>query len=439
MEGKIGVVGLGYIGLPVLAVFADVGFNVVGVDTNRKKIKDLKETYEADIHEHGLNETLKRCKDRIEFTGDYEYFMKECDVIIVTVGTPLADENTPNRTFIDKTTEAMGKRLRKGQLLVLKSTVLPGTTRQVAAELEKISGLKVGTDFYIAFCPERTTEGMVVHELHTLPKIVGGINIESTDKTVAVFKKLGGRVTKASSPEVAEMCKLIDNTYRVLNIAFANEVGQICEKIGIDAYEAASLANEVYDRTNIFSASLGAGGPCLSKDPQLLAYHARTNNVDTKIIDAFIIKNKESTTRVASIISRFIESNGFVEKPKVSLLGLAFKGFPATDDLRDSPVIDIHKILKEKFGNITFEYYDPIITSFFDEPVLQSRKECIKDSNVVVFLTNHRSLMDVDAENILKNTKRPLLIVDCWHNLTNTGILKNKKGVDWFRIGDGRS
>ena len=436
MKEKIGVIGLGYIGLPLLAAFANAGFEVVGIDINQRKVDHLQRTYEADIYEPGLNEIIKRCKHKIEFTTDYDYLMRECDIIIITVGTPLSGGNMPNLNHINDAITFIGERLRMEQIIILKSTVFPGITRQSALKLEKISGLKAGTDFYVVFCPERTIEGAALHELHTLPKIIGGLNPESSNKAAAILGRLGGKVIKVSSPEAAEMCKLIDNAYRISCIAFANEIGCICEKIGIDAYEIASAVNETYARTNLFLPGLGGGGACLSKDPQMLTYYARKNDIDTKVIDSCIIKNLESTKRVVSVASQFIESNE-IKKPKVSLIGLAFKGFPETDDVRNSPAIDIHKALQKKDKNITFGYYDPVVKNFLDRSVSQTIKECIKDSNVVVFLTDHHALMNIDTKYILNNSSRPLLIIDCWHNLINLDEIRDKN-VQIFRIGDGR-
>jgi len=437
MQKKVGVVGLGYIGLPLLAALASVNYNVVGIDVNQRKIRYLQRNYEADIYEPGLNETLKRFKSKIEFTTNYSYLVRECDTIMVTVGTPLGKNNTLNLNHVTVVINEIGKHLRKGQLVVLKSTLLPDMTRQLALRLEEISKLKAGEDFYVAYCPERTIEGATLQELYALPKIVGGINAESADKAASVIGKLGGRIIKVSSSEVAELCKIIDNAYRASNIAFANEIGYICEKIGIDAYEVASASNEAYERNNLFRAGLGAGGPCLSKDPQILAYYAKSVGVDAKILADSIIKNEESTLRVASLLSSFIKGKK-IKKPKVSLIGLAFKGFPETDDIRGSPTIKIYDTLREEFKNIEFKFYDPVIKNFLGNPVSQTLEECVKGSNVIAFLTDHRSLMNIEASFILSGSDRPLMVVDCWHNIANPEDIKLDKGVQIFRIGDGR-
>jgi len=351
------------------------------------------------------------------------------------VGTPLKEDNTPAWSSLDAVIAAIDKHLRKGQLIILKSTVPPGTTREMARRLQEVSGLKVGSDFYIAFYPERTIEGLALHELHTLAKIIGGINTESTERAAQIIGKLGGKIIKVSSPEVAEMCKLIDNTYRSINVALANEIGLVCEKIGLDAYEVVSAVNAEYARTYLAKSGLGADGPCLSKDPQILVHFAKEKGVDTSIVAAGILRNRESTLRVADISTEYIKTNG-IEKPKVSFIGLAFKGFPETDDTRSAPAMIVKEALQKEFTNIEFGCYDPIVKNFCDISVSSSLRECIQGANVIMFLTNHPSLTGIRAEDILDNSGRPLLVIDCWHSVANPDKMKCK-GVKIFRIGDG--
>ena len=435
---KIGVIGLGYVGLSFLAALANVDYKIVGLDINKGGIRALQQSYRADIYEPGLNESLERHKDNIEFTSDYGFLMKECDAIFITVGTPINEESNTvviENNIADVET-ATANHLRRGQLLVLKSTVSPGRTREFAKNLQQASGLEAGTDFYVTFSPERTIEGASLNELRTIPKIVGGINQESTDKAAAILESLGAKIIKVSSSEVAELAKLIDNCYRAMNIAFANEIGYICEKIGLDMEEVRFASNTAYERTNLFQAGLGAGGTCLTKDPKILAYFAKMKGIDVKTINASIIQNKESTLRIASLASQFITANE-IKRPKFSFLGLAFKGSPETDDVRESPTVEILHTLKENFPEAEFSFYDPIIKRFIDKPIVQSLAECLNSSHVVMFLTNHRSLMNIEVEDILKNTARPLLIIDCWRNLINPTDIK-EKGVKISRIGDGR-
>ncbi len=434
----IGVCGLGYIGLPTLAAFANVGYKVIGCDINEKKIEQLKKTYTSDIYEPGLNEALECCKPFIEFTSDYKYLMDNCSTVIITVGTPINDKNEPNYEDLDSCLKSIGKSLRKGQLIILKSTVTPGTTGEhVTKKLKEFSGLTAGEDFFLAFCPERTIEGLALYELYTLPKIVGGINKESTEHAAKVMKKLGGGIIKVSSSKVAEICKITDNLYRAVNIALANQLGEICEESGVDAYEVASAVNSAYDRTQIFKPGLGADGPCLSKDPEILKHYAKRLNINIDFLESTIRSNIRSTARIAETVSRFIESNG-IDDLKISFIGLAFKGSPETRDIRGSPAIKIYKKITDGHKNIKVSAFDPLIKTFFQTEVTKTLRECLKDSNVLLFLTNHPTIMSIDVNELLHETKRPLLIIDCWHNLENTRGF-NEKGVSIFRVGEGWS
>jgi nucleotide sugar dehydrogenase len=432
----LGIVGLGYVGLPLTAAFASVGYRVIGIDIDTSKIKKLRDTYEPDIFEPGLSETLKRCSSKIEFTGDYAYLMENCDAIFITVGTPLKPDGNPNYTYLDSAIESIGKLLRKGQLIVLKSTVIPGTTENhVTSKLEEKSGLKAGVDFYVAFSPERTIEGLALHELYTLPKIIGGIDSTSTEYAASVIKKLGGDIIKVTSPTVAEICKLSDNLYRAMNIAFANEIGELCEKLGIDAYEVVSAVNNAYERTHLYKPGLGADGPCLSKDPEIFRFSLQKAGMDSTMTSACIDKNTESTLRITSIISEFLNKQK-IENPRISLLGLAFKGFPQTDDVRGSPALKIRNSLINECSEAEFRYYDPILKDFMYGPMCNTVEECIQGSHVVAFLTNSPSLMNIDIDDILNITDRPLLIVDSWHNITLKKTIKHEK-VKIFRVGAG--
>jgi len=432
-ENKIGVIGLGHIGLPVAAAFAMSNCDVVGLDINQKRVDALNATYEADFFEPGLTENLQRFRNHVEFTANYDYLMKECDVVIVVVGTTIKDD-LPNFTDLEQVTNAIGSRLRKGQVIILKSTVFPGVTRDFARKIGSMSGLVPGVDFFVAFCPERAIEGKVIEELLSLPKIIGGINQESLDQAAAIIAKIGGEITKVSSPEVAELCKLLDNAYRVANIAFSNEIGTLCEKMGIDSHEVIRTANKSYDRTNLFLPALGAGGPCLSKDPQILSYFIRQNNLAPRIINACVEVSKESNDRVAQFVCQFVNGQNLA-KPRISLMGLAFKGAPETDDIRNSPSADIYAFLKGQLPDAEFKFYDPLVKEFLGFAVSDSMEEVIQGANVVIFLTNHSSLRNIEMEKVVSRGARPLLVIDCWHNIVNADARSPE--VAFFRVGDG--
>src|SRR3989338_2383335 len=399
LKNKIAVFGLGYIGLPFTAALANVGYKVIGVDIDKEKVEMLKKG-EVMIYEPGLKEILEKHKSKVEYTTDSSYAMEHADTILVTVGTPVDENEQPNYNHIDSCIEDIGKNLKKGHLIILKSTVVIGTTEEyVAPLLEKLSGLKAGEDFYLAFCPERTIEGLALHELYNLPKIVGGINKESSERCKKVVERLGSKVFIVSSPEVAEVCKLIDNIYRSINIGFANEVGMLCEHLGINAHEVVNTVNASYNRTNIFTPGLGADGPCLTKDPIIFKYSAQKIGSPYIMADACIDINLFSTYRFMDMIQQFLEKNA-VSNPKIALIGLAFKGFPETDDIRGSPALKLFEKLKnitiKNVKHISFSFYDPIITSFNGTTSSNSLEDAVENADIILFLTDHRALMNVD-------------------------------------------
>ena len=433
---KVGVVGLGYVGLPLLGSLASVGFDVVGVDINQAKVRQLASGGGPDFYESGLSEILERYRSRIVFTTSHADALMQCHTLIVTVGTDLKADGTPNLDGLTSLRDAIAPHLAQGHLLVLKSTVPVGTTRRIASELEQASGLVAGQDFFVAYSPERTIEGHALHELRFLPKIIGGLNAESAERTRRVLGRLGGETMVVSSPDVAEMCKLVDNTYRATNIAFANEVGRMCEAMGIDSYELVSAINDGYDRTSLFRAGLGAGGPCLSKDPAVLALSAEAHGVDAQIIKLGIASNRDTTVQITQAAAEYIRKYN-IEPPRVALLGLAFKGLPETDDIRSAPAVLMQEQLAKEFPAAQFSYYDPIIESFAGQQVSSTVPEALREVNVAVFLTNHASLSGTQSTDVLEAlTARPALLIDCWHNIDDPACLV-EAGIDVIRIGDG--
>jgi UDP-N-acetyl-D-mannosaminuronic acid dehydrogenase len=433
LKKRVAVLGLGYIGLPLSAALANAGYEVIAVDTNPQKIEDLKKGI-LYLYEPGLRETLESNKNKIEWTTDDAGAIRNSDIIFVAVGTPLRDNLDPDYSQLNSCLKSIGENMKKGQLVFLKSTLFLGTTENYALPmLEKLSGLKGGEDFYLAFCPERTSEGQVMHEIHTLPKIVGGINQESTDMAVKVMKKLGGQITTVSTPRIAEMCKLLDNLYRATNIAFANEVAEVCEKAGLDAEEVISAVNKGYLRTKIYRHGLGADGPCLTKDPEIYRYSASLYNARTPLTDGSIIQNQKSTANLVNLIKEFSYKNN-KEPLNIAVVGPAFKGMPETDDTRYSTAEKIVTALRKDIPINSLKAYDPRAQSFLGNPVTKSITEAIEDANVILFLTNHPKLMNIDFEHIKDKIRKPSLIIDSWGNLN---VDKIPQGIKYHRIGNG--
>jgi UDP-N-acetyl-D-mannosaminuronic acid dehydrogenase len=269
-----------------------------------------------------------------------------------------------------------------------------------------------------------------------LPKIIGGLGDRSSRMLEPIVRHLGGRPIVVSSPELAEMCKLADNSYRAVNIAFANEIGSVCEAIGLDAKELVAAINEGYERTSLFQSGLGAGGPCLSKDPPVLAGSAIALGIETPVVTASIGSNIEATLRIATVVETYIRQSGIVN-PHIALIGLAFKGVPETDDARGSPASIIHRRLIESCPEASFAYHDPLIASFLGAEVSKSLTETLQGSDVALFLTNHVTLQGIPSSLIeAANPKADMLLVDCWHNIADPHALVDA-GKQVFRVGDG--
>ena len=437
----VGVIGLGYVGQPLVAAMANVGFDVIGMDIDEDVIAKLSESYQPTLYEPGLAETFERCRDRIRFTTSYEEVMSGSDTVCITVGTPVDAFSKPDYQALDTVAQNIGKYLQPGQSIVLRSTVEPGTTDRIAADLQRISGMRAGRDFYMSYSPERTIEGIALYELYNVPNIVGGINPESTRRAVSVIERLGNRVITVSSATMAELCKLVDNVYRSLNIAFANEVGTLCERARVDSYEVARAVNASYSRTSILRAGLGADGPCLSKDPLILSHYAESIGAPTPLIDSSVAVNKAATDRVTKDVLGFVRQHK-LSRPRISVLGVAFKGMPETDDLRGSAAMSICSGLAglgdgAPGQGAEFSFYDPVIRQFNGYKVETRLEQCIEGSNVVLFLSDHPSLRNIPLSHVLELADKPLLVIDCWHNLSPLDRADLPADTTYIRIGDG--
>ncbi len=434
----VGIIGLGFVGQPTVAALANVGYQVIGMDKDRARVKKLADGGEGGVYEPGLAETLGRWKERIRYTTSYEEVM-QVDAVLITVGTPAGADGKVSHSAVDEVVAGIAPYLRPGHLVVLRSTVMPGTTRDVAKKLARLSGLTPGRELFVAYAPERTIEGIALLELYSLPNIIGGVDEASTERCAALLGRLGTMGIRVSSPEVAELCKLSDNTFRAVNIALANELGQVFEKAGIDAYEVVETVTRAYSRTQLFRPGLGADGPCLSKDPIILQLFAAELGASTPILESARKINESATGRVADEVLRFMKQKR--RTLTVSLLGLAFKGRPETNDTRGSPAQLVYREIagakNGAAGPPDFRLFDPIVKEFNGQPVAGSLADAIRGSNVVLFLTDHSALRNVDASWVFETAARPLLVVDSWHGLI--GVPKKlPEGVKLVRIGDGR-
>jgi UDP-N-acetyl-D-mannosaminuronic acid dehydrogenase len=433
---KVGVIGLGYIGLPLVAALALGGRTVVGLDVDQTKIDLLNRGGKPYLFEPGLEQALADSHRRLSFTTSQAELMGACTTVFICVGTPTAEDGTADLASLSVAVDSLGAELRPGHLIVLRSTVAPGTTRAVAKQLERLSGLSADSDFGVAFCPERTVEGNAIAELRSLTKIVAGYSPESAARAAEQVGILGGEVITVSSPEVAELSKLAGNVYRAAEIALANEFSDICERLGVNVDELTQASNAGYTRTRFLRGGLGADGPCLTKDPEILLSWTRGMGLETPLLVSALTKNKLTTLRPADLVARFVSDRG-LSNAHVAVAGVTFKGSPRTDDTRDSAAEKIVRALSSDVSGVSFAYCDPVVDSFNGSAVTDKLSDAVKGANVVLLLGDHVEFDGTKVEDLLATTARPLLIVDCWRKTEPLdGASPLGDDVELVRIGE---
>lgn len=418
------VLGLGYVGLTLAVTFAELQVQTVGVDKNPQVLESLKKG-KSHFYEKGLDGVLKK------YLGDTLTVVpsipenEEFNVFIISAGTPIKADGTPNLSFVENCAAEIAKHLKPESLVILRSTVPVGTTRNVVLPvLEKVSGLKAGQDFSLVFAPERTVEGNALRELRELPQIIGGIDEKSFIKASNLFRKTTPTVIKVSTLEAAEMVKIMDNTYRDLNFAIANELSLICEKLQLNAVEVIKAANMGYNRTNIPLPSPGVGGACLSKDPYILLDVSRKAGYEAKFVEIGRKINEFMPVNAAERVKIFLKRHSKPANPKIFIMGFAFKAKPMTSDIRNSPTETLVKKLKE----ISSELYgfDPAVqpseiqSAFGVKPC--SVEDGFKNADCIVTMLNHEMYAELDIFSLLNTAKKPVLFYDGWQQFKPADI-----------------
>jgi UDP-N-acetyl-D-glucosamine dehydrogenase len=351
----VGVIGLGYVGLPLARAFWQAGFCVVGFEVDPKKVEQLNagQSYLKHLGEHFVADMAKT--DRFAATADMSR-MAECDALILCVPTPLGKHLEPDLSFVENTTAAVAKTLRKGQLVVLESTTYPRTTRDVMLPLLQAIGLKCGVDFFLAFSPEREDPGRKDHSTQTIPKLVGGIDAASGELAVALYRKAIREVIPVSSAEVAEAAKILENVYRAVNIALVNEMKVILQAMGIDVWEVIEAAKTKPFGFQAFYPGPGLGGHCIPIDPYYLTWKAREVGMPTRFIELAGEVNHLMPEYVVRRTALALNERGkAVKGSRILVLGLAYK--PDVDDVRESPSFELITRLRELGGVV--DYNDP--------------------------------------------------------------------------------
>jgi UDP-N-acetyl-D-glucosamine dehydrogenase len=352
----VAVIGLGYVGLPLARAFVQAGFPVLGFDTDPAKVAKLQrgESYIGHIPAEVVRAMRQR---RFEATDRFER-LGAADAVIICVPTPLTEAREPDLTFVVNSAKAVAQALRPGQLVVLESTTYPGTTRDVVRPILEAGGLKAGQDFYLAFSPEREDPGNPTYSAPTIPKVVGGLDAASLELAAALYAPVVTRVVRVSSPEVAEACKILENTYRAVNIALVNELKVLYDTMGINVWEVIEAAKTKPFGFQAFYPGPGLGGHCIPIDPFYLTWVARKYGHTTRFIE---LAGEVNTAMPAYVVARVADALNERGKPvkgsKVALLGMAYK--KDVDDPRESPGFELMELLLKKGAVVT--YNDPHI------------------------------------------------------------------------------
>jgi UDP-N-acetyl-D-glucosamine dehydrogenase len=353
----IGVLALGYVGLPLLRSFFNAGFRVIGFDVDPEKIRmlDAGENYLKHLGEDYVREMS--ASDRFEATDNFSR-LGEADAVMVCVPTPLGPHQEPDLSYVERSADDIAKTLRPGQLIVLESTTYPGTTREVVLPRLEAGGLRCGKDFFLAYSPEREDPGRKDHNTQTIPKLVGGIDVESGELATKMYRKAIREVVPVSTAEVAESAKILENVYRAVNIALVNEMKVILDKMGIDVWEVIDAAATKPFGFQAFFPGPGLGGHCIPIDPFYLTWKAREVGQPTRFIELAGHVNREMPEYVMQRTQLALNDRGLsVKDARVLVLGLAYK--PDVDDVRESPSFELIERLTALGARV--DYHDPHI------------------------------------------------------------------------------
>ncbi|MFN5114358.1 MAG: nucleotide sugar dehydrogenase [Ignavibacteria bacterium] len=400
----VGVIGLGYVGLPIAVEYAHLGVRTIGFDIDEQKIRTLQKggNYIMDIDSSLVASVIKG--KTLEATTDFKK-LTECDVIYICVPTPFTPNKDPDISYIIHSAEAVGATLRKGQLIILKSTTFPGTTTKYVQPILEKKGLKLGKDYFLAFSPERIDPGNQTWNTGNTPIVAGGVTSACTNLACAAHGIIVSKVIPVSSPSVAEMEKLLENIFRSVNIALVNELAQLCDRIGVNIWEVVEAAATKPFGFMPFFPGPGIGGHCILIDPYYLSWMAREYDFETNFITLAAEVNESMPFYVRSMIEREVAKQPItLAKAKVLMLGMAFK--KDVDDLRHSPALKVMELLmQDGFKNVT--YHDPYIPAVDVHGTMMKSQgsltpAMLKKYDIVVITTDHTCF---DYSMIVKNAK----------------------------------
>jgi UDP-N-acetyl-D-glucosamine dehydrogenase len=397
---KVGIIGLGYVGLPLAIAFAEEGIEVVGLDADGRKVAALREgrSYVEDIPA----ERVAAVGARLQATTSYPD-LAACDAVLICVPTPLTASREPDLTYLIDSATSLSQVLTEGQLVVLESTTYPGTTRERLRPILEESGLAAGREFHLAFSPERIDPGNTEHTIRTMPKIVGGLTEACTERARALYAEVCDDVHTVSGPEAAELAKLLENIFRSVNIALVNELAMLCDRLGIDVWEVIEAASTKPFGFMRFDPGPGMGGHCLPVDPFYLAYKAREHDFYTEFIELAGKINRNQPQYCVQKMGRALNELGKpIRGSRILLLGVSYKA--GIGDIRESPALRIIRLARELGAEIS--YHDPYVPELADLGLRSAElAAALAECDLACVVTAHR---EIDYERVV--AEAPLVL-----------------------------
>ena len=412
-KAKIGIIGMGYVGIPLGLEFAGTGFSVTGFDNDSARVKDINAGKQVIKHipAKSMEEFVKKNKgsstNKLSETGNM-------DCLIICVPTPLDVHEQPDMSYIESASEEIGKNLKKGQLIVLESTTYPGTTREIVKPILEKTKLKAGKDFFLAYSPEREDPGNKEFSVSAIPKVMGGLTDDCLQLTSDLYKNIVSETVEVSSLETAEATKLMENIFRAVNIAMVNELKLVLDRMGINIWEVIDAAKTKPFGFMPFYPGPGMGGHCIPIAPFYLSWKAKEYNTEAKFIELAGEINRKMTEHIAHRIGRALnDDKKSIRGSKILIVGVAYK--KDIDDVRESPALRIIDLLKYKGGKIN--YHDPYVENMDSLKSLDLTKNTIEEQDVIVITTDHTCIdytslgkyakLIVDTRNIMATVKNP--------------------------------
>lgn len=423
---KVSVVGLGYVGLPLALLLVEKGFDVIGIDIDIHKIDQLNKgnSYITDIDNQSINEMLST--NRFKASDQFNE-IRSSNSIIICVPTPLTSYHTPDLTYLQQVGKALSQNIRRGQLVILESSTYPGTTKEVLLPTLEKSGLKVGTDIYLAYSPERVDPGNNTIPVNDIPKVISGVTKECASRAEQLYSQIFSKLVMVSSPEIAEMTKLVENCHRFINISFMNELACICDTMNIDIWEVIQAASTKPYGFTPFYPGPGIGGHCIPVDPLYLSWKAKQSGLNSKFIELSEGINHIMPSYIVNKLKEYIYPK-LISESCIFIYGVAYKR--DINDVRESSALKIIQLLKDEGASI--DYHDPYIPQVkIGSHVLYSQEltpDQLKKADAVILFTDHSN---APIQLILDNSP---LVFDTRN--TTYGL---KGNAQIYRLGGGRN